>query len=357
MKNVLMIAYTLNRAGMERQLVNYLYKYDRSKLKVTIALFKKEIGYVLPPDVGIIDLKKDKRFSVTFFIRLIKELRSKKYEVVNCKLSTLSMYIMLIKGLFFESNLIIEVRSEKDVTSFIKKVNFFHFIFRQKWMLIFNSNKALSIASEKIRTGIELKYIPNGVDTEKFCRKDTKENDGFFVLGYAGRITPLKNLELLIKAFAKFLHYHPATKLCITGKIDAPEYFEALVTLIQELKINNHIFIEENRPDIEKFYNQIDLFILPSFFEGTPNVLLEAMSSECICLISEDANTDHFLSDHFVFNSRNELELYEKIKLAYHFTDQQKQQIGRENRGYIIKNYNIGQMVKELDTCLISKSS
>ena len=53
---MLIIAPSLSRGGMERQLSLFLGHYDRSKLEVTLALFEEAIGYEIPNDVEVINL-------------------------------------------------------------------------------------------------------------------------------------------------------------------------------------------------------------------------------------------------------------------------------------------------------------
>ena len=63
-----------------------------------------------------------------------------------------------------------------------------------------------------------------------------------------------------------------------------------LESLIKTLKLENKVFLMGKRDNIEDYYRQCEFFILPSKYEGFPNVLVEALANGCAC-ISTDCPT------------------------------------------------------------------
>lgn len=133
----------------------------------------------------------------------------------------------------------------------------------------------------------KFEVIPPGVDLEIFkpSRKDSsllKElslpNNNRIILT-VGRLSPEKNLAMLIKAFSKIDHNN--TYLVIVG--DGPER-QYLEMLVKRLKLTKKTRFVGNRNDVERFYSIADVFVLPSTYEGFGQVFLEAMASGVPCI-------------------------------------------------------------------------
>jgi glycosyltransferase involved in cell wall biosynthesis len=121
----------------------------------------------------------------------------------------------------------------------------------------------------------KVEVLPNYVDTSKFApRKTAHRNDILFI----GRLDDQKNILNFIKAIAKTPY-----GLNIYGK---GERSAQARKLIHDLHLADRVTIQDPvrhsvLPDI---YNTHKLFVLPSFYEGMPKVLLEAMSCGMCCL-------------------------------------------------------------------------
>ena len=145
-----------------------------------------------------------------------------------------------------------------------------------------------SLTSLSDRMGIERSktvVIPSGIDTEYFSPEssDTKEkasrlrdeldlNDEI-TIGYVGRLFPAKGLTYLFSAMKQIQDSHPNVALLIVG--DGAQRSE-LETIAKTMKIRT-IFAGWQH-DVLPYYALMDVFVLPSLFEGLPNVILEAMA-------------------------------------------------------------------------------
>jgi len=90
-----------------------------------------------------------------------------------------------------------------------------------------------------------------------------------FVVGFAGRLSPEKNIPILL-ACAKSM---PNVSFVFAG--DGPQR-GVLEQMSADLK---NVFFVGQRTDIEKFYAAFDVLVLPSLMEGLPLVVLEAMAA------------------------------------------------------------------------------
>ena len=160
-------------------------------------------------------------------------------------------------------------------------------------------------------------YSPNGIPEEFFSlKKQTKEENKILFLG---RISPIKNLEVLIKAmdFVK----NKNILLEIAGPSEK-NYFIKLKNLIQELGLNNQIKFSLPIYNLKEKIAKIDsckIFVLPSKMEGMPQSLVEAMAREKIVIGSNSLAIRDLIKDKengFLFEFDNPKDLAKKINEA-----------------------------------------
>lgn len=96
------------------------------------------------------------------------------------------------------------------------------------------------------------------------------------VFGYVGRFVPIKNLFMLIRAFAAVVEQIPPAKLLLVGDGECRAAMEALATRLQ---LKNSVRFAGWRRDLARIYGAIDIVVLASSNEGTPVALIEAMAS------------------------------------------------------------------------------
>jgi glycosyltransferase involved in cell wall biosynthesis len=95
------------------------------------------------------------------------------------------------------------------------------------------------------------------------------------LIGVIGRLSPEKGQEVFLRAFSKVLEKVPFAKGIIIG--DGQEK-EKLINFCLENGLKDKIIFTGYQNNIANFYQIIDLLVLPSFSEGLPNVVLEAMA-------------------------------------------------------------------------------
>lgn len=144
------------------------------------------------------------------------------------------------------------------------------------------------LMSEAIRYGIKkssIVIIPFGVNFGYFDpdRPEVKKNaallrhklsiDDKIVVGYVGRLVPVKGLAYLISAMKRIQTEFPNVVLLVVG--DGPQR-RSLETTARDLGVKA-IFVGW-QSDVLLYYSVMDIFVLPSLFEGLPNVMVEAMA-------------------------------------------------------------------------------
>ena len=126
--------------------------------------------------------------------------------------------------------------------------------------------------------------VYNAIDIDKFLfkqeireefRKELNIEDKF-VIGNIGRLHEQKNQSFLIDVFYEIQKRKDNAILLIVGK--GPLENE-LKEKVSNLGIDNKVYFLGNRKDIERIYQGMDVFVLPSLFEGLGIVAIEAQVS------------------------------------------------------------------------------
>ena len=129
--------------------------------------------------------------------------------------------------------------------------------------------------------------IPNGIDTELFKpaselqRGESRDAFGIpresFVIGGVGRLVAQKNFSLFMDVAARVLSGNPSAMFVIAGTGTEDE---ALKEKAEALGISDRVRFLGHVSDRFALYHAFDALLMTSDFEGTPMVLLEAMSCE-----------------------------------------------------------------------------
>ena len=165
----------------------------------------------------------------------------------------------------------------------------------------------------------------------------------------AGRLEPQKDQTFLIRAFAKSFADKPQIKLYIYGEGKLRRNLE---TLIEDLSLQNRVFLMGRAINIVDVLQKADLFVMTSKYEGMPNALMEAMMVGVPC-ISSDCKTGpcsliHNQVNGLLYSNGNEMDLIEKLKWCVS-NPQQLSSIGKEARRFMLENYTEASISESID--------
>jgi len=162
------------------------------------------------------------------------------------------------------------------------------------------------IRRELIGHGAEpgrVRTLLNGIDPDAFRRQRDQVPAArarfdlpgeAFVLGAVGRLEPQKRFDLLIGAFADLSKRHPGLRLLIAGEGSARQPLERQ---IDALGLGGRCRLVGQQTDIVAFHHALDLFVQSSDYEGTPNVVLEAMALETPVVATDVGGTRELCED------------------------------------------------------------
>ena len=119
---------------------------------------------------------------------------------------------------------------------------------------------------------------------------------------------------------------------------------------------SENIEIREKNPVIESFFSDINVLILPSIFEGCPNVLFEALLRKKICIVSKGANSDCFIQNGvngFVYDGTDN-GLFQALQTVQRlFYTHKANEIINNAYHYAVNNFSISTMIAEYENLFL----
>ncbi|GAK57889.1 glycosyltransferase [Candidatus Vecturithrix granuli] len=156
------------------------------------------------------------------------------------------------------------------------------------------------------------------IDVFLHNRKGPEENFSQTLL-YAGMLIPCKGVIHLINAFAAVSQDFPQAQLIIVGKETDQEYTATLKAQVNELGLEHRVqFIPEvPQQELAQIMRKADVFVLPSYSEGLPRVIIEAMAVGLPVIASDVGGISEIVQDHItglLVPPGNETVLSEKLR-------------------------------------------
>ncbi|EFC3850929.1 glycosyltransferase family 4 protein, partial [Escherichia coli] len=195
----------------------------------------------------------------------------------------------------------------------------------------------------------KISIIENGVDTNKFKKRNNNEIDKLstyfnidrnsdVVVGMIGRLWPQKNPMLLLYAAKNIINNNKRVKFLFVGD---GELKDSMNDYIIQNKLTQNITICGWCNDVSSYLNIFDIFVLPSLWEGMPLAILEAESSSLPCIVSNIPGNRSIIRhtvDGYLFSLDNPSELESYINIL--IEDKERRIIlGNNARVKILESY------------------
>lgn len=173
--------------------------------------------------------------------------------------------------------------------------------FKQLWIRIFEALGRLTYDHSDVITTLyrgnrdlqikfgappdKIRIIPNGVRIERFeGQRAELAQDGKFLIGFVGRVVPIKDVKTLIRAARLVADRCPQAEFWILGPGDEdPAYFEECQTLVKLLDLTQQVRFW-GAVQVREYYPRLHLQVLTSISEGQPLVILEGYCSGLPCV-------------------------------------------------------------------------
>lgn len=306
-KRILCLISELGAGGAQRQLVGLAFFLKEKGYDVSVAFYHPELFYVDYLDnagIPYIFLKEAERNSTRVFhvARFIREFRP---DVVISYLFTPCICASIARLFCRRFRLIVSERNTTQQTGNNERIRFN--LFRIADFVVPNAfsqedyiKQTFPFLSNKVVT------IPNFVDLDFFTPPITRRRKDIPEIMIAASIWASKNTLGFIDAVASLKNKGYKFHVSWYGKEGSNiDYFNRCNLRIMEQGVDNYIELKEKTTQIKERYQEADYFCLPSFYEGTPNVICEAMACGLPIACSDVCDNGKYVKDDyngFLFN-------------------------------------------------------
>ncbi|MCF8381282.1 MAG: glycosyltransferase family 4 protein [Bacteroidales bacterium] len=228
------------------------------------------------------------------------------------------------------------------------------------------ADKTICVSKSNQEDGIKLfgmkrsEVIYNAVNLDKFNSnkqfKDIRNELGIpankTLIGYIVRITGQKDPFTMIKAMKILSEKTDDAILLMVGEGDLKD---ATINLAKELNIEHKIIFQPFRSDIPDILNAIDIYCLPSLWEGFPIGILEAMAMGKVVIASPVDGTNELITDEEtgVLSDVGDAELLAQNLYLMHSDSKFKNQIAAEAKYFVEKNFGIQRLIDRVENLYI----
>ncbi len=359
---VVLVISKLEYGGAQRQVIELANAMDPEKYDVHVCSLDS-----YNPLENLLDRKngrfhviqKKAKFDITVATRLAALLRELEADVVHGYLFDAEVAARLAGWL---ARTPVVVGSERNLNYTLQKRHLVPYWLTRKLMdvCIANSNAGAEFNSKLLGYPIsKYRVVHNGVNTDLFTPREASAvraeigvPQESFCVGMFGSFKQQKNHPMLFRAVARLLDACPDLRVLLVGGQlhsgwgGSDAYHQLVGNLVEELGIEDRCIFLGNRNDVENIYNACDITVLPSLFEGTPNVALESMACGVPVVVTDVSDNALLVPDGevgFVVPSEDDEALAARIMSFY----QDREMLARMKlaaRQWVESEYSVEQL-------------
>ena len=150
---------------------------------------------------------------------------------------------------------------------------------------------------EIVANGIDLHEYTYNEDVRRTIRKELGIKDQQLVIGHIGRFNTVKNHKFLIECFSVFHKLNPSSLLIMAG---TGPLLEDMNNLAFELGICDAVRFLGFRSDVAQLLSAMDVFVLPSLYEGFPVSAVEAQASGLPLIMSSSISNEVVVKENVI---------------------------------------------------------
>jgi glycosyltransferase involved in cell wall biosynthesis len=337
---------TLEVGGAENFVVNLLKNLDYSRFSLLLIVLEKPCDSFLEKEVEklpiqISYMKKKEGFSIKVIIKVFKTLRKFKPDILHGNIGGLIYFLPFL--VLKKIKMIYTAHTLADKEFGILKQRILKRFLRRKKIIAVGISPEIKKSLEKVYeiNSEDIPLIYNGIDVEKFSfNRCYLEN---IVIGHVGRFEPVKNHRTIIEVYQLLKNKYPKISLRLVG--DGSLFLKYKEELKNDLSV---VFVGESM-NVSEELKKIDLFLMPSLYEGLPLSVLEAMASGCVIVASCVGGLKDLIEDEkngYLINDSRDVEGFFEV-IENLVNDRKKLRDISLNNIRKVHNFDIKNTVKE----------
>lgn len=289
-KKILYVGYSSNMGGIERFLINVCKNLNKEKFEISILVFrgKEACNQRELEKEGIRFLEvTNRKENYKKYIKDLKQIYCENdFDIIHFNIMNFSLFERIILAKKYSKARLIVHSHSGNLNKVYRKTRMLDKIGR---FLTRN------IEYEKIACGKEAGewlfgkeqfiVLNNGIEIENYefnpkNRDEIRNEVGIkkdeFVIGLIARLEEQKNHRFLMDLFYAYQKLNRNSKLMLVGEGSLES---ELRQKVKELEIEDKVLFLGRRDDTEKIYSAMDIFVMPSWFEGFSISLVEAQAN------------------------------------------------------------------------------
>lgn len=302
--------------GVEAVVMNYYRHIDRSKVQFDFVIhgYEKSLLDDEIKDLGgrIFKVESYRSNVIKQIYQIYMVVKQNRYNIVHSHMNTLSVFSLFAAWLAKAKIRILHNHSTSTPGERMRTA--LKYILRPFSKLFANHYVACSRLAGKWMFGNlegerKATVFNNAIDLDKFSyREDIREeyrkvlgiSENTYVVGHVGRFMYQKNHKFLIEIFSELVKKNGNITFLLIGdgslrdSIKEQVHFAGLDEKVKFLGL---------RQDTAKLYSVMDVFVLPSWYEGLPVVSVEAQANGLPCLVSDKVSDECCLTHTLSFMS------------------------------------------------------
>lgn len=300
--------------GMVSYSMNYFKNIDKDKFQIDFIIndaddttYFKEIkksgsNIYVAPDFKINNILKLRNYLDYFF-------KTHKYDIIHCHLANAGAFYLRYAKKYGVKTRILHSHATISADKLLKRIrnNIFIPISRKYANHYFACSKAAGYYLFKNKN---FHLINNAVYCEKYLfnnyirekvRKELNIKDKI-VIGNIGRFSPQKNHNFIIDVFNNLQSKYDDAVLILVGEGPIEH---AIREKVQRLNLEDKVIFISKSKFVNELYQAMDVFLLPSLYEGLPVVGIEAQCADLPLVVSNNITKELDITNNVKFMSLN----------------------------------------------------
>jgi glycosyltransferase involved in cell wall biosynthesis len=287
--SVALVIESLEAGGAQRQLVELARNLDPDRYRVRVLTYRPHDFFeaeLKQSGIPVTVVRRNRKLDPVVLTTLVRWFRRREVDLVHAYLESPNLYAVAARRIAGQGRAIASERCDwRQLKGYVRA--HVSWSYRHADLVIANSVKAHSDIQTDLSLGHErVRYVPNCVDMSRFSPPDAgngQDTEGEPGSAFRRVLTvssykPEKNHGGILEAVRNSPALRARVKLVWVGPPQPEEEYRRLCSFVQQKGLGDCVEIRGPSAHVEEIYRECDVFLLNSTYEGTPNVILEAMA-------------------------------------------------------------------------------